>query len=400
VTATPFVHLHVHTEFSLLDSTVRIPQLMQHCVADGMPAIAMTDLNNLFGMVKFYKKAVAAGIKPIIGVDLRIVNDDEPDRPFHLVLLCQNMFGYRNLTRLVSRCYLEGQVRGEPRARREWLDQERCAGLIALSGGLHGDVGRALSNGHEAAAKVLLAAWRETFGDRYYLELIRTGRPGEEDCVRTSIKLARAEGVAVVASNDVRFISRDDFNAHEARVCIREGRGLADPDRPRNYSDNQYLRSSAKMTELFADAPAAIENATEIARRCNLDLELGGSALPAFPIPAGQTEAQYLAADAERGLRAKLEEIYRLQEIPEAERADFSAPYAERLRTELEVIGGMGFPGYFLLVADFIRWARENDIPVGPGRGSGAGSLVAWGGGITDIDRLQHGVLWERCLSR
>ncbi|MDA1064122.1 MAG: DNA polymerase III subunit alpha [Proteobacteria bacterium] len=399
MTATPFVHLHVHTEFSLLDSTVRIPDLMQHCVTDGMPAIAMTDLNNLFGMVKFYKQAAAAGIKPIIGVDLRITNDDEPERPFHLVLLCQNTVGYRNLARLVSRCYLEGQVRGEPRARREWLDHESCAGLIALSGGMHGDVGRALSNGHENIAKELLANWGEIFGDRYYVELIRTGRPGEEDCVRASIRLAGAVGAAVVASNDVRFISRDDFNAHEARVCIREGRGLADPDRPRDYSDNQYLRSSAKMTELFADLPSAIENAREIACRCSLDLEFGNSALPAFPVPAGQSEAEYLAADAGRGLQTKLAEMFRVREIPTAEQAAISAPYHARLRSELNVIGPMGFAGYFLIVADFIRWARENEIPVGPGRGSGAGSLVAWVLRITDLDPLLHDLLFERFLN-
>lgn len=399
MTAMPFVHLHLHTEFSLQDSTVRIPELMQRCAADEMPAVAMTDLNNLFGMVKFYKKAVATGIKPIIGVDLRLSNDDEPERPFHLVLLCQNQAGYRNLTRLVSRSYLEGQVRGEPRLRRDWLHSESCAGLIALSGGMHGDVGRALILGHEDEAEKRLAAWREIFGDRFYLELIRTGRPGEQDCASASIRLAATTGVAVVASNDVRFISRDDFQSHEARVCIREGRSLADPDRPRNYSDNQYLRSSAKMSELFADVPAAIENATEIARRCNLDLEFGTSALPAFPIPEGQTEAEYLAAEASRGLQSRLAGIYRVGAVPTAEQAAVSAPYLERLHSELEVIGGMGFAGYFLIVADFIRWARENEIPVGPGRGSGAGSLVAWVLGITDLDPLAHALLFERFLN-
>ena len=399
MTSTPFVHLHVHTEFSLVDSTVRIPALMQHCAEDGMPAIAMTDQNNLFGMVKFYRKALAAGIKPIIGVDLRITNEDEADRPYHLILLCQNNTGYRNLSRLVSRTYLEGQIRGEPQARREWLDSESCEGLIALSGGMHGDVGRALLNDHDDAARKLLAGWQAVFGDRYYLELIRTGRSGEEDCVQACLKLACAESVAVVASNDVRFISRDDFNSHEARVCIHDGRGLADPDRPRNYSENQYLRSSDKMTELFADAPAAIENAVEIARRCSLDLELGNSVLPAFPIPAGQTESEFLGAEAGRGLQAKLEEIFSDRLTPDKEQAAFSAPYFERLQTELSVITGMGFPGYFLIVADFIRWARENEIPVGPGRGSGAGSLVAWVLGITDLDPLHHDLLFERFLN-
>ncbi len=396
---TPFVHLHVHTEFSLVDSTVRIPALMQHCAADGMPAVAMTDQNNLFGMVKFYKKAMAAGIKPIIGVDLHISNEDEPDRPSHLILLCQNNTGYRNLTRLVSRTYREGQIRGEPQARREWLNQETCEGLIALSAGMHGDIGRALLNDHADDAKRLLDGWRSIFGDRFYLELIRTGRSGEEECVQASLQLAVAENIAVVASNDVRFISRDDFNSHEARVCIQQGRGLSDPDRPRNHSENQYLRSSAKMTELFADVPSALENTVEIARRCNLDLKLGHSVLPAFPVPKGQTESDFLGAEAERGLQGKLEEIYKHNLTPDKERAALSAPYFERLKIELGVITGMGFPGYFLIVADFIRWSRENEIPVGPGRGSGAGSLVAWVLGITDLDPLHHDLLFERFLN-
>jgi len=399
MSAMPFVHLHVHTEFSLVDSTVRIPTLMQQCAADGMPAVAMTDQNNLFGMVKFYKKAMAAGIKPIIGVDLRISNEEEPERPFQLILLCQNEAGYRNLSRLVSRTFREGQVRGEPQARREWLDAESCDGLIALSAGMHGDVGRALANAHAEDAARLLREWREVFGNRYYLELIRTGRSGEEDCVQASLKLAVAESVPVVASNDVRFISRDDFNSHEARVCIHGGRALADPERPRNYSENQYLRNSAKMAEIFADVPAAIENSFEIARRCNLNLELGHSVLPAFPVPAGQTEAEFLAAEAECGLQAKLEQIYAANLTPDKQRPVFAAPYLERLNIELEVISGMGFPGYFLIVADFIRWARENEIPVGPGRGSGAGSLVAWVLGITDLDPLHHDLLFERFLN-
>ena len=399
MTTTPFVHLHVHTEFSLIDSTVRIPALMQQCAEDGMPAVAMTDQNNLFGMVKFYRKAMAAGVKPIIGVDLKIRNDEEPDRPFHLILLCQNETGYRNLSRLVSRTWREGQIRGEPLASREWLDKDACDGLIALSAGMHGDVGRALMNAHVDIAQRLLDGWQDVFGDRYYLELIRTGRSGEEECVQASLQLAVAKSVPVVASNDVRFLNREDFNSHEARVCIHSGRSLSDPDRPRIYSANQYLRSSSKMAELFADIPAAIENAYEISRRCSLDLQLGHSVLPAFPVPAGQTEAEYLAAEAGRALQAKLEEIFTTRKTPEKEQAAFSAPYNERLQTELDVITGMGFPGYFLIVADFIRWARENDIPVGPGRGSGAGSLVAWVLGITDLDPLHHDLLFERFLN-
>ena len=395
----PFVHLHLHTEYSLHDSTVRIAQLMQRCAADGMPAVALTDRNNLFALVKFYKKALAAGVKPIIGIDLRIANDDEPDRPYTLILLCQNESGYRNLSRLVTRAFMEGQVKGEPLARREWLNEESCRDLIALSGGVHGDVGRALVNGHEEQARDQLAEWQRLFGDRYYLEIIRTGRSGEEDCVQASLSLASDLGVAVVASNDVRFLDADDFNAHEARVCIHEGRGLADPDRPRLYSDNQFLRSSTQMSELFADVPEALSNSVQIARRCNLDLKLGHSVLPAFPVPEGQTELEFLEAEARRGLDVALKRKFAAESIPPNEQDATSAPYNERLKIELGVIGGMGFPGYFLIVADFIRWASENAVPVGPGRGSGAGSLVAWVLGITDLDPLHHVLLFERFLN-
>jgi DNA polymerase-3 subunit alpha len=394
-----FVHLHVHTEYSLVDSTVRIPKLMAQCADAGMPAVALTDQNNLFGLVKFFRKALAAGVKPLTGVDLRIFNDAEPERPFTLLLLVQNAQGYQRLSELVTRSYIEGQHRGEPMARREWLTAESCTGLIALSGGLHGDIGHALHAKHGEQARELLAGWREIFPDRFYLELIRTGRSGEEDCVRASLELASETGTPVVATNDVRFLSKDDYNAHEARVCIHDSRVLADADRPRNYSPQQYLRTAEEMAELFADAPEALANTVEIARRCNLDLQLGNSVLPAFPVPEGQTEAQFLEQEAQRGLDAALQRIYAKREVPEKERPAFCAPYNERLQIELEVIQSMGFPGYFLIVADFIRWARENNVPVGPGRGSGAGSLVAWVLGITDLDPLQHDLLFERFLN-
>jgi DNA polymerase-3 subunit alpha len=394
-----FVHLHLHTEYSLVDSTVRIPSLMEACRADGMPAVAMTDQNNLFGLVKFYRKALAAGVKPIIGADLRIANEADPKRHHTLILLCQDNEGYRNLSRLLTRMYLEGQVRGEPLARREWLTPERCAGLIALSGGLHGDVGQALAHGHDDEARVLVDGWLATFGDRYYLELIRTARAGEEETVQGSLKLASEAGVPVVATNDVRFLSADDFNAHEARVCIHDGRGLSDPDRPRHYSQEQHLRSTADMQALFDDIPEAIDNAVEIAKRCNLDLKLGESVLPAFPVPEGQTEAEFLEVKAREGLDSQLALIFEAQSVADKERAVLRAPYDQRLATELEVIISMGFAGYFLIVADFIRWARTNGIPVGPGRGSGAGSLVAWVLGITDLDPLHHDLLFERFLN-
>ena len=394
-----FVHLHVHTEYSLVDSTVRIPALMRKCAEQHMPAIALTDQNNVFGLVKFYRKAMAAGIKPIIGADLRVYNADDASRPYTLVLLVQDAAGYRNLSELITRAYIEGQHRGEPMVRREWLNADSCAGLIALSGGLHGDIGHALHANHRDVALKLLDGWLEVFPGRFYLELMRTGRSGEENCVRASLELATETGTPVVATNDVRFLGQDDFNAHEARVCIHEGRVLADPDRPRNYSRQQYLRSAEEMAELFADAPEALANSVEIARRCSLDLQLGTSVLPAFPVPKGQTEAAFLEAEARQGLEAALDRIFAARAIPEQKRAAFRAPYQERLEHELGVIQSMGFPGYFLIVADFIRWARENNVPVGPGRGSGAGSLVAWVLGITDLDPLQHDLLFERFLN-
>jgi len=399
VTATPFVHLHVHTEYSLVDSTVRIPALMAKAAADGMPAVAMTDRNNLFGLVKFYKRALEAGVKPIIGADLCIAGDGEQERPHTLIVLCQHVAGYRNLSRLISRAYLEGRVRGEAMIRREWLTRENCDGLIALSGGLHGDVGRALALGHLDDARQRLRSWQAIFDDRYCIELIRSGRSDEDLCVDASLVLAAQSGVPVVASNDVRFIDPGDFHAHEARVCIHDGCSLGDAERPRVYSPQQYLRSAQEMAGLFADVPEAVSNAVEIAKRCNLDLRLGESVLPAFPVPAGQTEARFLESEARRGLEAALDAVCERRAIPENERDAFSAPYFQRLESELDVIRGMGFPGYFLIVADFIRWARENEIPVGPGRGSGAGSLVAWVLGITDLDPLEHDLLFERFLN-
>ena len=399
MTASSFVHLHLHSEFSLVDSTVRMPALIQRCVDYRMPAVAITDQNNLFGMVKFYRKAVDAGIKPIVGADLRIANDDDPARPFRLIALCQTNEGYRNLSKLLSRAYLEGQQRGEPLLQREWLEPSVCRGLIVLSGAVQGDIGHALSLGHIDQARRLLAHWRRVFDERFYLELVRSGRAGEENCVQANLKLASAEQVPVVASNDVRFIDSDGFNAHEARVCIHDGRSLADPDRPRHYSDQQYFKSAEDMSALFADIPEALENTIEIAKRCNLDLQLGRSVLPAFPVPDGTDEGTFLETEARRGLEALLNEKFENEQTPLNKRDAAGAPYYARLDSELGVIRSMGFPGYFLIVADFIRWARDNGVPVGPGRGSGAGSLVAWVLGITDLDPLAHDLLFERFLN-
>ena len=395
----PFVHLHLHTEYSIVDSTVRIPSLMQQCADLGMPAVALTDQGNLFGMVKFCRQALDAGVKPLVGVDLKLADHDDIDRPSALVLLCQNQTGYRNLTALLSRTFLEGQHRGIPMAEREWLTKESCEGLIALSGAMQGDVGRALVSNHYDVAEKRLAAWLGVFGDRYYLELMRTGRPGEAEYVDSALELGSSMSVPVVASNDVRFLEPGDFEAHEARVCIQESRTLSDPDRPRHYSEDQYLKNPEQMAALFDDVPEALANAWEIARRCNLDLKLGESYLPAFPVPDGQTTEQYLTAESESGLDVALARIYQQLNTPAAKRESVAVPYKDRLATELAVICDMGFAGYFLIVADFIHWAKDNRIPVGPGRGSGAGSLVAWALGITDLDPLEHDLLFERFLN-
>lgn len=384
-----YVHLRLHTEYSLVDSVVRIPELVARVAELGMPAVAVTDEHNLFAMVKFYREALAKGVKPIIGVDLQIAEPGERTPPSRLTLLCMNDAGYRRLTRIVSRAYLEGQQRGAPRIDRAWLTPATTDGLIALSGGREGDVGRALQQGKSAEARALAEFWKALFRDRYYLEVTRTGRDEEEPLVASTVRLAIEAGLPIVATNDVRFLSSDDFEAHEARVCIQEGSLLADPARPRHYTREQYLRSSEEMIERFADLPEAIENSVEIAKRCSLVLQLGESRLPIYPVPEGQTTEEFLRAESVRGLQQRLERLGHVDQDA----------YRARLQSELEVICAMGFAGYFLIVADFIRWARGNGVPVGPGRGSGAGSLVAYSLGITDIDPLQYDLLFERFLN-
>ncbi|MBY5268209.1 DNA polymerase III subunit alpha [Spiribacter salinus] len=387
--ASGFIHLNVHTEFSLIDGTVRVKPLIQAAVAQGMPAVAVTDQGNLFGMVKFYEAALKAGIKPLIGADLRIASEDG-SRHHILSFLCMNDAGYSALTRLITASYLDGQAQGVPVVERAWLN-EGTDGLIVLSGGARGDVGEALRAGDEALARDRLAFWQGCLGDRYYLELQRTGRPGDESHVHAAVALAGEASCPVVATNAVRFLEPDDFEAHEARVCIHQGRILHDEQRPRDYAQAQHLRSPAEMMELFADLPEAIENTVAIARRCNLSLALDQNALPDFPVPAGRSIEAHLRAESEAGLAERIEALGTPGGTPEA--------YQERLDYELAVIEQMGFPGYFLIVADFIRWAKSRDIPVGPGRGSGAGSLVAYALSITDLDPLRYDLLFERFLN-
>ena len=383
-----YIPLHLHSEYSLSDSTIRIAELVQRCVQLGLPAVALTDQSNLFALVKFYQASEKAGVKPIAGSDLWL--EEEGQRPTRLTLLCQNRAGYLNLSTLLSRAYLEGHRGDYVAIRPEWL-HEANAGLIALAG-RESELGVALGEGKYDDAERRLERWQCSFGDRYYLEAVRTQRAGEEEFLHAAIALAQRRDCAVVASNDVRFLQADDFEAHEARVCISTGRVLADPKRPRDYSPEQYLKSAEDMATLFSDHPSVLENTVELAKRCNLELSLGKYFLPAFPVPSEHTIESWLRQQSHAGLEA------RLGKHPVA-MGHTREGYVARLDLELGVILSMGFPGYFLIVADFINWAKDNDIPVGPGRGSGAGSLVAWALGITDLDPIPYDLLFERFLN-
>jgi DNA polymerase-3 subunit alpha len=383
-----FVHLHLHSEYSLVDSTVRIPELVGRCVALGQPAVAITDQNNLFGLVKFYKAAEAAGIKPIAGADVLLADGNEA--PTRLTLLCRDHEGYLSLSRLLSRAWMEGQRHDGVVVRPDWL-RDANTGLFALAG-RHSEAGRLVAAGKHDLAEQWLADWQRHTGERLHLELTRTQRDGEEAFNAFALHASAQRGIPVIASNDVRFLDAAGFDAHEARVCISTGRVLDDPKRPRDYSAEQFLKSTEDMAVLFADVPDAVDNAVALATRCNLQLKLGTYYLPAFPVPDDHTLDSWIGSEARDGLRRRLETA------PLAA-GHTRESYEARLELELDVIVKMGFPGYFLIVADFINWAKRHDIPVGPGRGSGAGSLVAWALGITDLDPLPYDLLFERFLN-
>ncbi|MFK8079342.1 MAG: DNA polymerase III subunit alpha [Granulosicoccus sp.] len=391
---TPFVHLSVHTEFSLVDSTVRIKPFAK-TVASNMAAAAVTDRGNMFSLVKYYRAALGCGIKPVAGVDMRIRGIAPDDEVTRVIMLVQNSTGYLNLTNLVSRGYQEGQNDGTPVVHIDWVF-EAHEGIIVLSGALDGDVGKAVLRGHQDEARQIAQRWQSVFGDRYYLELQRTGKASEELYIASACAIAVELGIGVVATNDVRFLGHDEYDAHEARLCIQSGYVLADTRRPKLVTEQQYLKTPQQMAELFADVPAAIANTVEIAKRCNLTLNLGTPVLPDFPIPDGMTETEFFYASARDGLEVRLGQLY---DTSVENFADIRKPYDARLQRELDVIAEMGFPGYFLIVADFIKWSRDNDIPVGPGRGSGAGSLVAYVLMITDLDPLAYDLLFERFLN-
>ena len=392
--AEQFVHLHLHSDYSLIDGLIRIKPLVSAVSEAGMPAVALTDQHNFFAAVKFYSAAINAGIKPILGADLRLRDEADTKGNSRFVVLCQNMIGYHNLCRLLSRAYIEGQHLGVPMLDFSWLEGQ-TDGLICIASSREGLLSKALLNEQKDEVNSIVNQWTSLFPDRLYLELMRTGREDDERYIDAALDTAHEFDLPVVATNDVRFIDAEQFEAHEAKVCISDGRLLDDPRRPRHYSTEQYLRSPEEMIALFNDIPEAIENTVEIAKRCNVQLSLDQHFLPDFPVPEGMTIAQFLTQESREGLEKRLATLFG----QESERQDKRETYDERLQIELDVINEMGFPGYFLIVADFIHWAKNNDIPVGPGRGSGAGLLVAYALEITDIDPLQYDLLFERFLN-
>ncbi|HEY7945651.1 MAG TPA: DNA polymerase III subunit alpha [Casimicrobiaceae bacterium] len=389
-----FIHLRMHSEYSIVDGMVRIDEAVAAAVADRMPALALTDLGNVFGMVKFYKATRARGIKPIIGCDVWVTHESERDTPQRLLLLCQSRPGYLRLTDWLTRAHRGNQYRGRAELRREWFG-EGTDGLIALSGFAGGEVGQALAQGNAAAASSAAAALAMAFPGRFYLEVQRAGHADDQALTAATLRLAARLGLPVVATHPVQFATRDEFRAHEARVCIAEGHLLTDPRRPRRFTPEQYFKSQAEMAQAFADIPEALANSVAIAQCCNLTIPLGKNYLPAFPTPEGVGIEQHLRDQAAAGLARRLAALY-----PDSdERARRQPEYAARLEFETKTIIQMGYAGYFLIVADFINWARANGVPVGPGRGSGAGSLVAYSLGITDLDPLRYTLLFERFLN-
>ncbi len=391
----PFVHLRIHSEFSLSDGLVRIKPLIKTVEAKGMAAVAMTDQSNMCSLVRFYQGTMGSGIKPVCGCDIWLENADPEEQPTRLVLLAMNNTGYGNLMELISDSFQKNQHYGKALIKREWV-KEKSEGLIALSGARQGEVGLALMGSNPVLADECLQEWMEVFPGRFYLELQRTSRARDEEYVHAAVALSARQQCPVVATNDVMFLTREEFEAHEARVCIGEGRTLDDPRRPKNYSEEQYLKTPEEMAELFSDIPEAIENTVEIAKRCNLDVRLGEYFLPEYPIPEGKTMDDFFREFSHEGLTNRLTAILQKDDPAYAEK---EKEYRDRLDFELDIILKMGFPGYFLIVMDFIQWAKDNGIPVGPGRGSGAGSLVAYAQKITDLDPIEYDLLFERFLN-
>ena len=395
-----FIHLRLHTEYSVVDGTNRIDEIVAAAAADRQPALAITDLGNLFGTVKFYREARSAGVKPLIGADVwvQVPGKDSAAPAARLLLLVQNHRGYLNLSELLTRAWTQNVVRDQAIIKLDWL-HELNEGLLALSGAQGGAVGQALLQGDESRASEYALHLAGLFPHRFYLELQRAGRPEDERHVVAAVQLAARLNLPVVATHPVQFLTADDYEAHEARVCISGGEILGNARRVRKFTREQYFKSADEMKQLFADVPSALANSVEIARRCNLELELGKPQLPHYPTP--EVDGVRMPIDAyfrhasHEGLQARLKHLF----PDEALRRSNEPTYLERLEFEIATILNMGFPGYFLIVGDFINWAKNNGCPVGPGRGSGAGSLVAYSLNITDLDPLRYNLLFERFLN-
>ena len=385
-----FVHLHLHTEYSLNDGLIKIDALAAKAADKGMPAIAVTEQGNTFSAVKFYRAMHKRGVKPLIGAEIKVLGIS-PDEPSSIVLLCQHIEGFQNLSRLITQSFTEGQFRGNPLVQFDWLKNYND-GLIVIDCADVGDFSNSTLLQDNAKIENNIEKWLSVFPDRYYFEIQRIGRKGQDNYIHEAINYAEKYSVPLVATNNVRFIEEDDYEAHEARVCIQQGYTLNDPRRVKQYTAQQYLRSNEEMQELFSDIPEALENTVRIAQRCNVEFTLGENFLPHFPVNSNETQDQRLTNDAKSGLQKILDEN---TTIPESNHEK----YFSRLQREIDVVTGMGFSGYFLIVADFIRWAKENGIPVGPGRGSGAGSLVAYAMDITELDPIEYDLLFERFLN-
>ncbi|MEW6601100.1 MAG: DNA polymerase III subunit alpha, partial [Nitrospirota bacterium] len=388
-----FVPLHLHTEYSLLDGAIRINDLIAKAIEYKLPAVAMTDHGNLFGAIEFYKKVSKAGLKPIVGCEVYIAprsrfdkadSSGSSEKSFHLILLCKDINGYRNLTRLVSSAYLEGFYY-KPRIDKDILAQH-SGGLICLSSCLKGEVPYYLAAGMIDKARETALQYKRMFGaDNFFLEIQANELPEQEAVNRQLIELSRDLHIPLVATNDCHYLVREDSKAHEVLLCIQTGKTLNDADRMRFSKNTFYFRSPEEMMNAFRDVPEAVTNTRKVAEKCNLDFKFDEFRLPRYELPDGETDNNYVAMLAEKGLRKKIGEI--------------PLNYRERLDTELAMIKKMGFSSYFLIVWDFINYAKSKDIPVGPGRGSAAGSLVAYGLDITDIDPIKYSLLFERFLN-
>ncbi|MBP9722037.1 MAG: DNA polymerase III subunit alpha [Gammaproteobacteria bacterium] len=398
-----FIHLRTHSEYSIKEGLSSIDALVEQAVEYKMPALALTDCSNLFATVKFYKKCLSSGVKPIIGSEVLVSYQNITAK---LLLFAQNKTGYLNLTKLISRSYSEREELVAPFIKTSWFVENNAAstqGLIAIGLGLDGHLGQILlntANNNNLQAEDFINQFYNLFSDRFYLEITRIKKPHEEKYLNLILPLAVKYNIPLVATNNIMFVDKSDFEAHEARVCINSGHVLSDPNRPKDYTEEQYVKSSEELQEIFKDLPAAVINTYEIARRCTMELTLDQVFLPDFPTPNNISISQHLASQAQIGLVKREESIFRFKKFENPEAGlNYRKVLSERLATELAVINSMGFPGYFLIVADFIAWAKNNGVPVGPGRGSGAGSLVAFALGITDLNPLDYDLLFERFLN-